>query len=95
MAAEARSALSDDCCNREVEINSEFRDGVEHVSMKASTGDVARQLVEEGLLMVDKRRDPRVRTLIEDYLSAQEAAKRAHKNIWQYGDITEDDEEGR
>lgn len=29
---------------------------------------------------------------IQQYLSAQDAAKKAHLGVWQYGDITEDDD---
>lgn len=28
---------------------------------------------------------------VSDYISAQDAAKKRHLNIWRYGDITDDD----
>lgn len=28
---------------------------------------------------------------VNDYIAAQDAAKKRHLNIWRYGDITEDD----
>jgi hypothetical protein len=29
---------------------------------------------------------------MDDYRASQDAAKKAHARIWQYGDITEDDD---
>ncbi|KAF0295232.1 Nuclease domain-containing protein 1 [Amphibalanus amphitrite] len=91
MIKESQLALSEDVLNREVELNIEYRDGLEYVTLRAAGQDVAKGLVEEGLLMVDARRDPRVRELVADYQAAQDRARREHKNIWQYGDVTDDD----
>ena len=91
MIKESQLALSDDMLNREVELNIEYRDGLDFVSVRSGGQDVAKGLIEEGLLMVDARRDPRVREMVAGYQAAQDRAKREHKNIWQYGDVTDDD----
>jgi len=94
-AKEGRDALQDDIVNREVELNVEYRDeGREHVTLRQGDTDIAKALIEEGILMVESRRDNRLKSLIADYAAAQERAKREHKNMWQYGDITEDDDGG-
>lgn len=44
------------------------------------------------LLLEESSNWPIFRVLqVADYLSAQDAAKKRHLNIWRYGDITEDD----
>ena len=91
MIKESQLAFSEDVLNREVELNIEFRDGLEYVTLRSDGQDVGKGLVEEGLLMVDARRDPRVRELVTEYQAAQDRARRDHKNIWQYGDVTDDD----
>jgi len=53
--------------------------------------DVARCLVEDGLLMVDRKAGRKLASLQKDYMEAQEKAKKAHLNIWRYGDISADD----
>ena len=91
MVKETQLALTEDMLNQKVDLNIEYRDGLEYVTVRANGQDVGKGLIEEGLLMVDARRDPRVRELVADYQAAQDRAKREHKNIWQYGDVTDDD----
>ncbi|XP_037069831.1 LOW QUALITY PROTEIN: staphylococcal nuclease domain-containing protein 1-like [Pollicipes pollicipes] len=91
LAKESRDAFADDCCDREVEMNVEYRDGLEYVTLRSNQQDVAKALLEEGLLMVAQRRDARLRPLLAEYQAAQDRARHEHKNIWQYGDITDDD----
>ncbi|XP_030753895.1 staphylococcal nuclease domain-containing protein 1 [Sitophilus oryzae] len=52
--------------------------------------DIFKGLIAEGLLLVEnvKRRQNK---LLESYRTAQDEAKKGHLNIWEYGDITEDD----
>ncbi|KAJ8948775.1 hypothetical protein NQ317_010354 [Molorchus minor] len=57
---------------------------------KKSDGDIIRNLINEGLLVVDVK-GRRQNKLLEEYRSAQENAKKTHSNIWEYGDITEVD----
>ncbi|XP_046434309.1 staphylococcal nuclease domain-containing protein 1 [Neodiprion fabricii] len=53
--------------------------------------DVARGLILDGFLLVENRREKRLAKFIADYQAAQQDAKKSHRNIWEYGDITEDD----
>ncbi|XP_022908359.1 staphylococcal nuclease domain-containing protein 1 [Onthophagus taurus] len=53
--------------------------------------DIVKNLITDGLLLVEKRRERRLHKLVSEYMAAQEVAKTNHANIWQYGDITEDD----
>ncbi|XP_066257957.1 staphylococcal nuclease domain-containing protein 1 isoform X2 [Euwallacea similis] len=58
---------------------------------QSGTTDIIRGLIAEGLLLVNNIKSRRQNHLLEDYLSAQTEAKKEHRNIWEYGDITEDD----
>jgi len=53
--------------------------------------DIAKNLVTDGLLLVEKRRERRLNKLLNEYKVAQDIAKKKHSNIWEYGDITEDE----
>ena len=44
-----------------------------------------------GLMLLDNKREKRFKSLLSEYNKAQEEAKKEHLNIWQYGDVTEDD----
>ena len=57
----------------------------------AQRKDIARELISDGLLCVEPRREKRLHKLVNDYIASQDAAKKRHLNIWRYGDITEDD----
>nr|CAD7596914.1 unnamed protein product [Timema genevievae] len=67
--------------NREIiNLNVEYRIGnLSYVTLLDNKEDVAKALISEGLL------------LVSEYKAAQELAKKNHLNIWEYGDITEDD----
>jgi staphylococcal nuclease domain-containing protein 1 len=54
-------------------------------------GDIVKNLITEGFLLVENRKERRQNKLLAAYKEAQEVAKRNHSNIWEYGDITEDD----
>ncbi|ENN71421.1 staphylococcal nuclease domain-containing protein 1 isoform X2 [Dendroctonus ponderosae] len=58
---------------------------------ESGTTDIIRALIAEGLLLVENIKSKRPNKLLEDYRAAQDEAKKAHLNIWEYGDITEDD----
>ncbi|CAH1997114.1 unnamed protein product [Acanthoscelides obtectus] len=58
---------------------------------KITEADLVRNLIQEGLLIVENVKGRRQNKLLESYKEAQEQAKREHVNIWEYGDITEDD----
>lgn len=53
--------------------------------------DVGKALVEDGLLMVDKKVGRKLASLQKEYMEAMDKAKKSHLNIWRYGDITADD----
>lgn len=40
---------------------------------------------------MDTTRDHRLASLVSDYRATQEHAKTSRLNLWQHGDITEDD----
>jgi staphylococcal nuclease domain-containing protein 1 len=48
-------------------------------------------LVQDGLLMVDRKGGRKLAKLQKQYEDAMDFAKKQHLNIWRYGDITEDD----
>ncbi|CAD6237210.1 GSCOCG00002195001-RA-CDS [Cotesia congregata] len=52
--------------------------------------DIVKALVKDGYLLVNREKRVYVKP---EYLDAQSEAKKAHRNIWQYGDITTDDNE--
>jgi len=53
--------------------------------------DVGKALVEDGLLMVDRKVGRKLASLQKEYIEAMDGAKKKHLNIWRYGDITADD----
>ncbi|XP_066490131.1 staphylococcal nuclease domain-containing protein 1 isoform X2 [Tiliqua scincoides] len=56
-----------------------------------SKGDVGLELVKEGLVMVEPRKEKQFQKVITEYLNAQEAAKSSRLNLWRYGDFRADD----
>lgn len=91
---DALQLLMGEVMEREVLVNREYRNGgfdfvtIQRADTKA---DVARTLLSQGLLLLDERKDKRLQSLVSEYRSAQEEAKRKHLSIWQYGDVTDDD----
>ncbi|KAK9882943.1 hypothetical protein WA026_023871 [Henosepilachna vigintioctopunctata] len=53
--------------------------------------DIIKNLIAEGVLLVENTKSRRNNKVLAAYKEAQEAAKKKHLNIWEYGDITEDD----
>jgi len=77
----------------EVVVNSEWRAAsTDHVTLaKADKTDVAKLLLQTGMVLLDPRRDTRFEAMVKDYTAAQDAARKGHLGIWRYGDITDDD----
>ncbi|CEF59740.1 LD20211p [Strongyloides ratti] len=51
--------------------------------------DVGKKLVSDGYLVtVDDRHEPKFKAVLEEYLNAEQKARREHLNIWRYGDFT-------
>jgi len=94
---EAVAAFTEDTMNRELLLNVEYKGDKDCVTLMsnesdaASRKDIARELIADGLVCVDNRRERRLQKLVGEYVSAQDSAKKRHLNIWRYGDITDDD----
>ncbi|XP_017771702.1 PREDICTED: staphylococcal nuclease domain-containing protein 1 [Nicrophorus vespilloides] len=87
--------MREDTMGRKLLLNVEYRvPGVPPCVTLMTEGqeeDIAKNLITDGLLLVEKRRERRLNKLMNEYRAAQDAAKKNHSNIWEYGDITEDD----
>lgn len=88
----AIKALTQDMLNQTLLLNVEIRSHIPEVTlMDTSNNDIVKNLISEGLLMVPSRTDRRLLKIVNEYRAAQEIAKKARLAIWEYGDITEDD----
>lgn len=58
---------------------------------KTTDSDIIKNLIQDGLLMLENVKGRRNNKTYDAYKKAQEEAKKNHVNIWEYGDITEDD----
>ena len=93
-AASGLQALKEDLLDREVKLNTEFKVGTLGyvTAYDASTNiDIGKALVNDGLMMVEKKGGQRLAKVVNSYIEAQDSAKKNHLNIWEYGDITADD----
>ncbi|XP_013789332.1 staphylococcal nuclease domain-containing protein 1-like, partial [Limulus polyphemus] len=91
---ETRNALIQDTDNRVLLLNSEYRvGGIEYVTLYTSEEkqDILKNLISEGLLMVESRKEKRLQKVITEYKNSEETARRQRLNLWCYGDFTEDD----
>uniref|UniRef100_A0A2S2Q6G9 Staphylococcal nuclease domain-containing protein 1 n=1 Tax=Sipha flava TaxID=143950 RepID=A0A2S2Q6G9_9HEMI len=80
--------------NKTININEEYTyDNITHITVKDTDKkeDLVKKLVEEGFLLVDRRRERYLQKLLTEYIEAQEKAKKDRLHMWEYGDITEDD----
>ncbi|XP_054275181.1 staphylococcal nuclease domain-containing protein 1-like [Macrosteles quadrilineatus] len=93
---DAIEALRTDTMNKPILLNVEYRmASVPYVTLtdEATNNDIIEGLIKDGLLLVDtSKRDRRIQKLLQQYTKAQDEAKKAHIGVWQYGDITEDDD---
>jgi staphylococcal nuclease domain-containing protein 1 len=89
--------MREDLLDRPLNMNVEYRvAGVAYVSLHDPDGpkdqsDLIKNLIGDGLLLVDRKGGRRMAKLIAAYEEAMEKAKKGHLNIWEYGDITQDD----
>uniref|UniRef100_T1GLV3 TNase-like domain-containing protein n=1 Tax=Megaselia scalaris TaxID=36166 RepID=T1GLV3_MEGSC len=94
---EALRALADDVLNRKVLMNIESHrrntnNLPEATLHNAETkADIGKSLIQEGLLIVEKRSERRLKEIIGEYKEAEASARKEHYGIWQYGDVTQDD----
>jgi len=92
LTAQAVQGIKEDLLDKTVKLNVEYKTGGEaFVSAHIGDEDIGKGLVEDGLLMVDKKGGRKLAKLVKEYDDAMARAKKNHLNIWQYGDITQDD----
>ncbi|XP_031777766.1 tudor staphylococcus/micrococcal nuclease isoform X2 [Nasonia vitripennis] len=75
-------------------LNIEYRTaGVPAITLVDPTSkeDIVKALVADGFLICTQGRDRKLKDLREEYRKAEKEARDNHRNIWQYGDITDDD----
>ena len=86
--------MKEDLLDRKVKINTEYKFGtLDFVTVVDATSndDLGKNIVMDGLMLVDKKGGRRLAKMVNAYIEAQDSAKRNHLNIWEYGDITADD----
>ncbi|CAH2035335.1 unnamed protein product, partial [Iphiclides podalirius] len=90
---EAVRAFSIDCLNKKLLMNVETRGNPPAVTLldAATNADIGKNLIKEGLALMEPTREYRLAGLISEYRAAQEHAKSSRLNLWRHGDITEDD----
>ena len=92
LAAQGVQVLRDDILDKTVKLNVEYKVGTDSfVSVHIGEEDVGKNLVEDGLLLVERQRGRKLEKLVKGYEEAMGNAKKNHLNIWRYGDITQDD----
>ncbi|GFQ84815.1 staphylococcal nuclease domain-containing protein 1 [Trichonephila clavata] len=94
-AADARMAFCDEAANNPcLLLNVEYKSGsIPYVTLVTSDEkeNIGKKLIEKGYVLAEKRREKKYQTIINEYVSAQDLAKKNRVNLWVYGDITEDD----
>ncbi|XP_052746708.1 staphylococcal nuclease domain-containing protein 1 [Bicyclus anynana] len=90
---EAVRAFSIDTLNKKLLLNVEVRGSPAAVTLMDSTTntDIGKNLVKEGLVLMESTRDHRLIVIAAEYRAAQEHAKSSRLNLWRHGDITDDD----
>jgi len=91
---ELMHSFAKEAVNREFSLNVEYKfNGQDFVSLSnpETKQDIASTLIASGVVLVEKRREKRLNKLMNEYLAAQEKARKNRVNLWQYGDFTEDD----
>lgn len=87
--------MRDDTANRTLNLNIEYRipgsPPAVTLTDPSKKEDLAKLLIADGVLLVENRRERRLHKLLAEYTAAQDAAKKSHLNMWEYGDVTEDD----
>jgi len=92
LTAQAIQALKEDLLDKAAKINVEYKVGGEaFVTFHLGDEDIGMGLVEDGLLLVERKGGRKMAPVLKKYEEAMNRAKKHHLNIWQYGDITADD----
>jgi len=88
------NAFLNEAIDKEFSLNVEYKaNGEDFVTLSnpETQADLARTLISLGVCLVERRREKKLAKLISDYTCAQEVARKSRKNLWRYGDFTEDD----
>merc|ERR1712106_354137 len=92
LATQGVQVLREDILDMTAKLNVEYKVGTDSfVSVHIGDEDVGKNLVEDGLLLVERQRGRKLEKLVKGYEEAMGNAKKNHLNIWRYGDITQDD----
>lgn len=91
--ADAIAAFSADTLNKKLHLNVEMRGAPPAVTLidPATNVDLGKNLIKEGLALLEWVCEHRMAPLVKEYSAAQEHAKAQRLNLWRHGDITEDD----
>lgn len=91
--SDAVAAFSADTLNRKLLLNVEIRGPPPAVTLldPNTNVDIAKNLIREGLVLMEGVREPRLAAVVAEYRQAQEHAKSSRLNLWRHGDITDDD----
>lgn len=91
--ADAINAFYTDTVNKKLLLNVEQRGPPPAVSLidPATNTDIGKNLIREGVVLVENVRESRLAALCADYRAAQEQARKARLALWRHGDITDDD----
>ncbi|KAI0236877.1 Staphylococcal nuclease domain-containing protein 1 [Lamellibrachia satsuma] len=90
----AVDSLTNDVLNKECLLNYEYKSSsVDAVTLlyADTKDDIAQNLITEGLVLVEQRREKRLNKLMTTYKKAEEKAKADRLSVWRYGDFTADD----
>ncbi|XP_014242124.1 staphylococcal nuclease domain-containing protein 1 [Cimex lectularius] len=85
----------EDVCDRKLQLNVEYNEkNVSYATLYDAEReeDIGKALVEEGFILVSKRRERRLEKIMKEYQEAESRAKKERLNLWVYGDVTEDDD---
>ena len=86
LAAQGVQVPRDDILDKTVKLNVEYKVGTDtFVSVHIDKEDVGKNLVEDGLLLVERQRGRKLEKLVKGYEEAMGNAKKNHLNIWRYG----------
>ncbi|XP_028162174.1 staphylococcal nuclease domain-containing protein 1 [Ostrinia nubilalis] len=91
--AEAVAAFGADTLNKKLLMNIETRGAPPSVTLvdPATNTDLGKNLIKEGLVLMEFVRDHRLMAMVAEYRAAQDHAKSSRLNLWRHGDITDDD----
>jgi staphylococcal nuclease domain-containing protein 1 len=93
---EAYRAFAGDVLNNTLLLNVEYNaNNLTYATLHdpKTKADLGKGLVADGFIIAEKKAPRRFNKIIEDYKEAEQAARKSHIGIWEYGDITEDPSE--